>query len=268
MASLYTATDGEITEFKARLARAGLTAEMLREVNRHDDMAPIMLNALKGHPRFTLIHGVFNPAQIVHAAFMARCLEKGIDCGRFVWVGSEAPPKFDPDDPETVVVLDATLGTLQETFEFAWKWAAERQEDQWRWDGLRSDQKHLRLLSDNRSDDAEGDSPEFKPWTLKWVRIKLDANVGKRPIDVRNVKTSPGCALLWMAAEHPERIKATDYERRFGFWLPGLKCMAPDRVPWSHVPCVYFYRDARQVGLRAYWCGYSHSHLAVPVLRE
>ncbi len=220
MASLSTATDGEITE----------------------------------------IHGVFNHQDSVLAAFKARCVEKDIDFGKFSWDGSEQAPEFDPNDSETVVVLDATLGTLQETFEFAWEWVVDGQEDKRRWDGLDSAPEKLALL----------DGIEFKAWTLRWVRIKLNANVDKKPGAVRNAKTSPGCALLFMSAEHPERVKATDYERRFGFYLPGLKCTVPNYVPWTHVPYVYFYfyRDDRQVRLSAHWRERAYSFLAVPVLRE
>lgn len=41
----------------------------------------------------------------------------------------------------------------------------------------------------------------------------------------RNAELSPGCALLFLAAEHPVRIKAIDYETRRGFYVPGLKCL-------------------------------------------
>ncbi len=259
MASLSTATDGEITEFKGRLARAGLTAELLREVNHHDYLAPIMVEALKRNYRYTtLIHEVFNRQDSVLAAFKARCAEKGIDFGKFTWVGSEQAPEFDPNDPETVVVLDATLSTLQKTFEFAWAWTVDGQEDKWRWPSLDSSPKKLALL----------DGIEFKAWTLKWIRIKLDANIGKRPSTVRKRNTTPGCALLFMSAEHPERIKATDSEKRFGFYLRGLKCTVPGLGPWAGVPCVDFGRDDRRVLLNVGWCGSGRSDLAVPVLRE
>jgi hypothetical protein len=70
-----------------------------------------------------------------------------------------------------------------------------------------------------------------------------------------------------MGAEHPERIKVTDYEKRLDFYLPGLKCTVPGRGPWACVPYVYFHRDYRQVELRARWCESDGSALAVPVLR-
>ncbi|MBI2551866.1 hypothetical protein HYW17_01020 [Candidatus Uhrbacteria bacterium] len=270
MASLSTATDGEITEFKRRLGRAGFSAEIIREVNRGDDnvLATTMYEALMRHPRFTLVHGVFTKQDNVLAAFKARCAAKDINFGKFSWVGPETAPDFDPDDPETVVVLDATLDTLQNTFEFAWAWTVDGQDDKWRWDGMVSDASKLRLLSDERPDDAEGDSPEFKPWTISWRRIKLNTFVGKKPGDVRNAKSSPGCALLFVAAEHPARIKATDYKTRFGFWLAGLKCTAPDEEPWQDVPYVSFNLGHRQVELSSDPCPDAHGHLAVPSFRE
>lgn len=65
MASLSTATDGQITEFKGRLARAGFSAEIIREVNTGDDneLAEVMYEALMRHPRFTLVHGLFTSAE-------------------------------------------------------------------------------------------------------------------------------------------------------------------------------------------------------------
>lgn len=215
-----------------------------------------------------LIHGVFNKQVDVLAAFKARCVDKRIDLGKFSWDGPEQAPEFDPSDPETVVVLDATLDTLQNTFEFAWEWTVDWQVDSWRDEGMFSDAKHLRLLSDDRNDNARGNGPEFKPYTLRWVRIKLDTNVGSKPSDVRDPKSSPGCALLFMSAEHPERIKATDYKMRFGFWLPGLKCTTGYGDAWENVPYVHFHRNDRDVGLYTLWNEDSHGDLAVPSFRE
>lgn len=259
MASLASEISGtQMVEFFTRFGRFGGSKAKLQELLGNDELMKRWIAQLDGQPEFRLVHGVFNPQDSVLAAFKARCAEKGIDFGKFAWVGSELAPEFDPDDPETVVVVDATLGTLQETFEFAWEWAADGQEGKWRWDGLDSAPEKLALLG----------GIEFKPWTLRWVRIKLDANVGKKPSAVRDAKTSPGCALLFMSAEHPERIKATDYVKRFGFYLPGLKCTLPDSAPWARVPYVYFYRGNGRVKLDAYWCENDYSGLAVLVLRE
>ncbi len=260
MTSLYQLTDGEVTEFKGRLSRAGFSAEVIREVNRSkdNDLAQYMHDALMRHPAFTIIHGVYNRQDDVFAAFRARCAAKGIDFGKFSWVGSMQAPDFDQNDPETVVVLDATLDTLQNTFEFAWEWTVDGQEDKRRWKGMVSDAGKLALL----------DGLEFKPHKLRWARIKLDTNVDKKPIDVRDPKSSPGCALLFMSAEHPARIRASDYEKRFGFWLPGLKCRAPGGGRWRNVPYVSFYRGDRRVELDSDWSGSSGGDLAVPSFRE
>ncbi|MBU2613145.1 hypothetical protein KJ925_01650, partial [Patescibacteria group bacterium] len=87
-------------------------------------------------------------------------------------------------------------------------------------------------------------------------------------IDVRDPTSSPGCALLFMSAEHPARIKATDYEKHFGFWLPGLKCTASGEEQWRNVPYVRFYYDDRQVKLSSSWYGNSSADLAAPSFRE
>lgn len=263
-------TVNQSSEFFNRFGRFGGSMELLKNLLGDDElMREFMRKGLESlNAKSNLIHSVFNKTSDVLAAFKARCAAKGIDFGKFAWVGSEAAPEFDPNDPETVVVLDATLDTLQNTFEFAWAWTKDGQEDGWRYEGMLSDANKLRLLSDDRDDMAEGDGPEFKSWTIRWVRIKLDTNVGKRPIDVRKVEASPGCALLFMSAEHPERIKATDYETRYGFWLPGLKCTAPGGDAWRSVPDVRFDGDDRQVELHSFWNDSSNVYLAVPSFRE
>lgn len=189
-----------------------------------------------------LVHGVFNTTVDVLAAFKARCVEKDIDFDKFSWIGSKLAPDFDPDDPETAVVLDVTLGTLADTVDFAWAWTADLQKTSRRTDNMMSvDHNKLRLRSDKRYADAHGDGPEFTPYKLRWVRIKLDTNVGEVLYRALDEKESPGCALLFMAAQHPERIRAIDHKNRFGFWLPGLKRRAPGELQvWSYIPIVSY----------------------------
>lgn len=266
MARLAKIEKGRWDQFD-RMVSGTVSAEEISKLVQHPDVWDMMLERMRQHPAFKLIHGVFNTQVDVLAAFKARLAEKGIDFGRFSWVGPEAAPDFDPDDPETVVLLDATLDTLKATFEFAWEWMQDGQEANWRWPGMVSDADKLRLLSDERPDEAEGDGTDFQPWTLSWRRIKLDTNIGEKLEDVRNAK-SPGCALLFMSAEHPARIKATDYKTRFGFWLAGLKCTAPGEGPWRSVPRVDLRLDLREVRLGASPCDGASGRLAVPSLRE
>ncbi|MCR4256090.1 MAG: hypothetical protein NUW08_00090 [Candidatus Uhrbacteria bacterium] len=248
-------------ELIARLGRFGLSPEVAKKLMGDDEaMRTFVRDGLKSlNANADLIHGVFNKTSDVLVAFKARCASNDIDFGKFSWIGSETAPEFDPNDPEIVVVLDVTFDTLQSTFEFAWAWTMDGQERNYRWEGVVTNSKKLRLLSDDR---------KFKPFTLRWVRIKLDTHVGKKPVDVRDPKSSPGCALLFMSAEHPERIKVTDYKKRFGFWLPGLKCTAPDGDAWRRVPSVNFDDDDRRVGLYSDWLDCSYGYLAVPSFRE
>lgn len=266
MANLFKIDLGKFLALVGKLAEY-LTAEEAVKLKEHPDVIGVMMEAMRAHPVFRLIHGMFNTQVDVLTAFRARCEKKGIDFARFSWVGPEAAPDFDPDDPETVVVLDATLGTLKTTFEFAWAWTVDGQDTNRRWDGMVSNADKLRLLSDNRPDDAEGDGSDFQPWTLSWRRIQLDTFGGKKPKDVRNAK-SLGCALLFVAAEHPTRIKATDYKTRFGFWLAGLKCTAPDEEPWQSAPRVGFDLVFSGVCLDSLPCANADDNFVVPSLRE
>ncbi|MFZ2682078.1 MAG: hypothetical protein WAZ14_03235 [Patescibacteria group bacterium] len=206
-----------------------------------------------------LIHGVFNRADDVLEATLKRLVEKGFMVDQFTWIGSETPFDF-TEDIEVVVALDVMLGDLKSTIEFAYEWAAEGQENGgWRWKDLSTDPDKLRLLQG---------SVAFKPMTLRWRRIKLNANVDKKPIDVRSPEASPGTVLVFVAAQHPTRVKATDYVKRFGWFVPGLECTGPDYGPWRRVLCVNFYQHDRRVGLYGLWHDDSRIYLAVPVFLE
>lgn len=250
--------DGEVSEFKRILSEVGFTAGLVRLIIRDPSIAEAMLVTAKEQPAARLIHGVFNRAEDVLQATLERLVEKGFAVGQFTWIGSEVPPDF-TQDTEVVVALDVTLDTLQNTFEFAWEWMKDGQEDSWRWDGLTSGADKLRLLQG---------SDAFQPFTLRWRRIKLNANVSKGPLDIRNPKTSPGLVLLFVAAQHPARVKATDYEKRFGWYIPGLECTTPGSGPWQDVPYIDFNRENAQVLLFANWYGIGDGNLAVPVFRE
>jgi hypothetical protein len=246
-------------EFFERFFRFGGTIKMIVKLLGDDELMNWWVGELKSHSTFRLIHGVFNPTVDVLESLKACCAKQSIEFDRFAWDGPEEAPDFDLKDPKTAVVLEANLGDLQETFEFVWGWTKEGQHTNWRWDGMDSCSDKLRLLSGGK---------DFKPWTLCWRRIKLDANVGKKPEDVRDPKTSPGLALLYVAAEHPECVMATDCKKCFGWYIPGLECTAPGYEPWQHVPCVRFNRDSRKVGLGAFWYDGAYDGLAVPVYRE
>jgi hypothetical protein len=202
-------------------------------------------------PESRLVHGVFNPPIIVFDGFKALMDEKKINFRQFSWIGSKTPPEFDPDEHRVVVALSPTFATLEQTFDLGAEWMLAGQEWSRRYPGPYSDPKHLALLPGTR----------FRPDTLEWVKINLGTHIGRKPIDVRRPNFSPGCALLWMAAEHPALIRAIDYRKYFGFWLGGLVCTAHHRNPFAHVPCVSFNRRVRISSFPADDC---YGGLAVP----
>ena len=69
-----------------------------------------------------------------------------------------------------------------------------------------------------------------------------------------------------MAAQHPARVKATDYKTRYGWYLPGLECTVPGDDEWAGVPYVFFSHGGRRLYLDANWR--DHGYLAVPVFVE
>lgn len=206
--------------------------------------------------RTGLIHGVFNPVELVRRNLAERLRQNHLHSAEFSWIGSCMPPTITyTSDPEVVVVLDVALGDLESTAEFAWEWAVDGQTGGgWRLPGLSFVPDRCRLLP--------GSEP-FRPWTLRWRRIKLDANFGRDPKLVRDAALSPGTAGLWVAAQHPGRVSASDSRARHGWFLPGLECTVYSSVQWAYVPCVYFDRGDRRVYLDAHFS--EHAYLGVPV---
>ncbi len=174
--------------------------------------------------------GVFSSTSDILRSFKDKCALHQIDRSKFSWVTSKRPLGFTRDD-EVVVVLDITLDTLQHTIDFAWKWITDGQEDWVRYEDsthIGGKTSHYELIQ----------GLEFKPWTLSWRRIKLDANVGRRPGEVRNPETSPACALMFVAAQHPVRVKAMNSKGRPNFWIPGLVylCMVDSEGGFEMIP--------------------------------
>lgn len=260
MARLATLTKGIWEQFERNLSAQGLSAEDVVKLNTDPTILSTMFACMREQPTFKLIHGVFNSITNILKSLALRCADKGIALSKFTWVGGETCPFAFTDDPEMVVVLDITLDTLHSTVDFAWDWTCDGQDANWRWEGMLSDPSKLRLL--------EG-SDAFVPYILRWRRIKLNTDIGKKPMDVRNPQASPGVALLFVAAQHPQRVKVIDYKTKFGWYLPGLQCTVPGNDVWQDVPYVDFDRVHREVRLDTSGCyGGDSCLVAVPVFRE
>jgi hypothetical protein len=179
--------------------------------------------------RRDLVHGVFTCQNDVLAALKARCIEKQIDFHRFAWIGSEQAGHFDSGDRELAVVLEVTLGDFKETFSFAWEWAASRFKEATIIEEFGVLLKSMEALPGS----------SFQPWTIRWTRIKLDAYKKGKAQEVRAVEKSPGLGILFLAAEHPQRIERISSKGRRAVSLPAIVCsVAGATVSGSMVPYV------------------------------
>ncbi len=206
-----------------------------------------------------LVHGLFTPVEQQIALVRARNVERGWGFMEPDFEELAAPPTW-PKDRLTAVVLVPYLGDqgevkgVQRTFDELWIWAASRQEDSWRWDGLKSDPEHLRLLS----------GIEHKPG-LRWEVIDLWGHLDSSPVEVRKSDESPHAGVIAAAALHPNWIAGNFV---LYVWIPGYEVNVPFHVPWRYVPYVYFSRDGRRVGLYARDCGNAYSGWAVPRFKK
>ena len=268
MASLHSVSVGEDTEVKGRLARAGFTAEIIREVNTADDneLAKIMYEALMRHPRFTLVHGFFTKPeqQLVRVREWNKQFGWGISDAAF----SEAERSIPnwPEEKLVAVVLvpyladkkredETIMSGVERTFHELWARAKSEQDANWRWDGYdKADSDRLRLLK----------GVEHKV-SLRWEVIDLGCQRNKKPCDVRSAKSSPNAGILAAAALHPQWVKSMDGDKVPYVWLPGYEVQVPGERPWAGVPYLFFDRGDREIELRCHWSGdYCFSGWAVP----
>lgn len=265
MASLHSITIGEDTEFKGRLARAGFSAEVIREINRNDDMAGIMYEALMRHPAFTLVHGLFTKPekQIERVREWNKEFGWGIPDEAFAEAEKSVPAW--PEEKLVAVVLvpyladkaneDETVTTgLERTFHELWMRAKAEQDANWRWDGYdKAGSDRLRLHK----------GIEHKVG-LRWEVIDLGCNRNKKPMDVRNSKSSPSAGILAAAALHPQWVKSMDGDKVPYVWIPGYEVQVPDGKPWADVPNLGFAGGDREIRLSCSWCDNYDSDWAVP----
>lgn len=161
-----------------------------------------------------------------------------------------------------LLTLDVWLGDLPTTFEALAGWIKHEQKiidnGYWRYDGLKSDAEHLRLLNPDRY----GKEP-----SVKWVELDMTANRGSAPKDVRG-DDSAGLQVLSAFAAHPAYPPAIDYETIPGAWAAGLQANVPGSEAWADVPILDWNGIDREVGLGASWDDDRSDDYAVPVVRE
>ncbi len=159
-----------------------------------------------------------------------------------------------PNGHLVCITLVPYLKTVQETFDELWECTKRQQNDSWRWNLLRSDKDHLRLLEGIKHKKG-----------LVWEVIDLKSDKGKRPMDVRN-KNSPHAGILASSALHPNWIKAMNGDDIPCVWAPGYEVNVPgsDGEPWQGVVIVDFDRGDQQVDVYAIDRSDADSDYSVP----
>ncbi|MFA5185110.1 MAG: hypothetical protein WC551_01340 [Patescibacteria group bacterium] len=193
----------QAAEFFSRFSRFGGTSSKLKRLLGDDHAMKYWMAA---------VHDMFpneNPPEDVLADFKERCAAQGIDFGKFKWLGSSSPPPIvrDSDPRSPIVALDASLGSLQRTISFMSGWIGDNQKVF----ECQVDIKSISLVPELK----------FKPWTLRWVQMKLrEGSEDRQPIQAYDEDEElPACAVLSMVAQHPGVIRADGY---YGIWIPGL----------------------------------------------
>lgn len=192
--------------------------------------------------RLTLVHGRYNPSlEAIVQDCSHRLWRRRVDFYYGLKVlgpdglesGFAMPSPAFAYDPGVAVVLEVTLGTFEETFEFAWEWACAGTQHGGRRYDLRCPDEIK--LGDLRPLD------EFRPNTRRWRRIKLDAHQGKKPIAVRDPRISPGLGVLFAAAQHP--FFSVNTKKVRCWYLPGLEYAGSDNESRRHLPYICHDRD-------------------------
>ena len=263
MASLYDITKGEDVELYRILSQAGADAELARAIIKRPELAATMIGAV----REQLAPPLFSTPQEVLGRFAFYAGNRGWPLTNFLNPLKEQMPTDYVSSLNKVLTLDVWLGNLSITFEALAGWIEYEQRQAgngyWRYDGLKSDGKHLRLLDPERY----GIEP-----SVRWVEVDMLANWDKanalRPRDVRDPKTSAGLEIMTAYAVHPAYPPAIDYETIPGAWLPGLQVTLPGGEAWASVPLLGWGGADREVFLDASRDDDRYWYYALPVRRE
>jgi len=263
LASQLTGT--QIIELVGRLGRFGLTPERVAKLAGDDEMTKEWVGKLDEFPALRLIHGVFTSPeqQLTRIREWNREFGWGISDEAFAEAEKSVPVW--PEEKLVAVVLvpyladkkveDDTVTTgLERTFHELWMRAKAEQDANWRWDGYdKAGSDRLRLHK----------GIEHKVG-LRWEVIDLGCNRNKKPMDVRNSKSSPSAGILAAAALHPQWVKSMDGDKVPYVSIPGYEVNVSDESPWHYVPGLYFNRDGRRIRLHYDWHGDCYPGWSVP----
>jgi hypothetical protein len=262
--SFYDTTIGEQVEFQRVLANAGFDFEDVRRVIKNPALAKKMRDALQTDYKPALLplwwSRLEEQLNDLHAAAPVDVPDEwfDVDVSRFT-------PHTPNAQPLAVLrLLDkGRQRSVQRTFEFYVPLIKERLKNAgnslWRWDGLKSDPKHLRL--------APGVA--HKPG-LTIVSFDPTAHhepeKGHRVIDLWGSHTDlAGPEVLAALALTGYGTTMNGSDKPY-MNLPGYQVFYGS--DWSHYPYVNRWSDDRQLDVNAYWADYRVYGWASPVVRE
>ena len=259
----HAVSHGKITQFEGVLAAVDMDDEMIDLVIAQPRLAGEWVDSLRvklrpPSPMLPTFKNLFRTPEQLFEAFKARNTERKWGfTDEQVRQLREQMPTLHKSTLQRLLTLRIWLGELSLTFEELWSWNKDVHDATWRWDYLKSDKKHLRLLNGRTYG---------KEKRVEWIVIDVTANRGEAPKDVCSPSTSPDVEILAAAALHPDWPKAINYDTIPSVWLPGLQASALDGGDWMCVPRLSHYD--RDVFLGASWCADRYSNYAVPVFRE
>ena len=176
-------------------------------------------------------------------------LNKLIDFNERFWGGLLTSEEFTAIDissdhvqfVDDLEILYVDFGSPEKNIEMWWKAIAGNQPNAWRWDGLKTDPKHLRLGSNTHLYD-----PGMRG--IHRVCINLVANwepeKGRSVLQVREQAARSGeylahAEVLAAYGLHDELLQRMDGENLPYADMAGFEATVPGSGPWSYVPDLY-----------------------------
>ncbi|MFA6161317.1 MAG: hypothetical protein WC766_04015 [Patescibacteria group bacterium] len=264
MASL-TKDLNRASEFFSRFERFGGDEIKLKKLLGNDELMEAWVKRLDEFPEFQLVHGLFTKpeAQIVRINELRHERDWGIP-DEWLNMAEKSVPKWPENELVSVNLVPylhdkkddegrIMMSGLERTFHELWDVAAKQQHASYRWDGY-----------DKAGPDRLQLHKGVHRVSLRWEVIDLGCNRNKKPMDVRNAKSSPHAGILAAAVLHPNWVKSMDGDKVPYVFAPGYEVQVPDEKPWASVPYLYFGSDSRGIQLDYSWCDECSSSWAVP----
>jgi hypothetical protein len=264
MTRLHDVTVGKFDQFKRVLAEADLDGELVDAVLKQPQLAGGMVGWLREqlNPPSPDLSELFVPLEVQLSNARRWNAERNWGFTDADFDAIDHTPAIHTGLVVDVIVVylpdDGKTSGIQRTFEELWDVASSIQPNNWRYESLKSDMKHLRLL----------DGIEHKP-CIRRVTLDLGANwdttKGILSVDVRG-KNSVHAEALAAAAHFPDWVQAMDGERVPYVWMPGYQVTISGDEAWRRLPYLFWSRDDRRVELSASWGGRRLCRLACPVV--